>query len=619
MILGQSKDLGTCRSRKANGDPCTSFVNLNKCEYCIYHIKKEYQKFSQRSDLQSSYSGRGLISLRNKVLGKNEVFYAGKSYTAIPAAKSKKLMARDEKKLKSLSGLNINSNNHGRNRNTTVKAKAASLELNRAQKLKDLELLKKLKKSNDTSKIIQNNHEIPFGSGKEIFNKPNTDFDADIKNRFSSKHSAHVTLDDAKKGALSVIAKLKMNVDNSEIKCSESVNVSPKEKNDSNFIVEIKNKHGCDLKSINTNLNSVSDHNEEIVRPNLNKMVDTFNFDKPSVQDIEQEKLADIGAAEKHKQLANECQVTERSIERKVSNNTNVEDFVIDANAVNAKQEKQFTVDSVFKTVHEGNVQRENILNKTYNTTSENLKLIGQNPILPITPTLSGSVGQMIDLNTPIKKRDMNRAKMNALKWVKQNGPIEKSNPMDTRGKKREKPIEIDSNTVSKMQKTSQENEFTSERFKKMMAATSKHLDLLEDRDNEERDKYFNQLEQKEKMEEKMNSTFKIDCKAVRCLQCKYTGFSASEKCKIERHPLKVFNAVKRFFKCSGCGNRKAVLNIIPTKPCNNCNCTKWERTGMMPEKKVQAMHVLSIRGGEQKFMNSVVNEANLNLMVPDE
>lgn len=103
MILGKSKDFGICKSKKKNGDQCTAIVNLNLCEFCVYHVKQEYAKFSTRSDLQSATSGRGLQSLKNKVLGKNEVFYGGKSFMAEPSKPSKKVIAKDQKRLMSLS------------------------------------------------------------------------------------------------------------------------------------------------------------------------------------------------------------------------------------------------------------------------------------------------------------------------------------------------------------------------------------------------------------------------------------------------------------------------------------------------------------------------------------
>lgn len=103
MILGRSKDYGICKSKKKNGEPCTAVVNLGVCEFCVYHVKQEYGKMSGRSELQSATSGRGLQSLRNKVLGKSEVFYGGKSFMAEPSKPSQKLKAKDQNRLMSLS------------------------------------------------------------------------------------------------------------------------------------------------------------------------------------------------------------------------------------------------------------------------------------------------------------------------------------------------------------------------------------------------------------------------------------------------------------------------------------------------------------------------------------
>lgn len=51
-------DLGTCKAKKKNGEPCTQTVNLHDCEYCQYHIQAQYRKLSaKRSDLQSTFSG----------------------------------------------------------------------------------------------------------------------------------------------------------------------------------------------------------------------------------------------------------------------------------------------------------------------------------------------------------------------------------------------------------------------------------------------------------------------------------------------------------------------------------------------------------------------------------
>ncbi|XP_028910954.1 protein MCM10 homolog [Ornithorhynchus anatinus] len=58
LIVGEALDLGTCRAKKKNGEPCTQTVNLSDCEFCQYHVQSQYRKLSaKRADLQSSFSG----------------------------------------------------------------------------------------------------------------------------------------------------------------------------------------------------------------------------------------------------------------------------------------------------------------------------------------------------------------------------------------------------------------------------------------------------------------------------------------------------------------------------------------------------------------------------------
>lgn len=458
MIFGQSKDYGVCKSIKKNGEHCTNVVNISKCEYCVYHIKQEYDNFSRRSDLQGSIQGRGLLALQNKVLGKNEVFYAGKSFTAVPAKRSRKLETKDKSRMQLLNDSSVKPNVK-----VKVKAKktyATVLHVNQAQRLRDLELLKKLEGKKDSLRE----------SGS-----------------FEAKMSDSVTIDESKATALSVLAKLKA-------KKQETENTTPNNfKNDS-------------LKSLN-------------------------------------------------------------------------------------------------------NIQPSNILKKDVTNLSNKI------------PTLSGNVSNnIIDLNVPVTPKHINKAKMNALNYVQRYGQIKKSDPNSIKSpstKKRSLDIEICTPQPSKKAKI-EDNEFLSDRFKKMMAAASKHTDLLEDFENEQQEKYFNKLEKKELMEEKMINTFKVACKAVRCLKCKYTNFSASELCKNEKHPLKVFDAMKRFFKCGDCGNRTVSLDVVPLKPCKKCGGAKWEKTGMMKEKIVKVDNGLSLRGDEETFLNSAATNKNLNLLVPE-
>ncbi|XP_070505125.1 protein MCM10 homolog [Chironomus tepperi] len=172
MILGQSKDLGKCKSKKNNGEVCGAIVNKSECDVCIFHMKKEYGKF-KRSELQSDGLGRGLQDLRNKVLGKSEVFYAGQSFMAQKAKKPVKQMLKDRDRMTTLSeyySVPYNSEapvqsvsvaarqmsrtpNAASNETTNAIKRAASLDLSGSQRKKDIERLKMLQ-GTDSPQIL---------------------------------------------------------------------------------------------------------------------------------------------------------------------------------------------------------------------------------------------------------------------------------------------------------------------------------------------------------------------------------------------------------------------------------------------------------------------------------
>lgn len=440
MIMGKSKDFGFCKSKKKNGDQCTSFVNINQCEYCIFHVKQEYQKCSRRSDLQTNGSNRGLNGLRNKVLGKDTVFYAGKSFTAVSAPKNKKLEAADKNRLQSLS---------------------------------------EYFKSSDQEKLL--------------------------------------------------------------------INKTP---------IQIKNK----------------------------KFANHIDVDKS-------QRVKDFKRLELLKGFASE------------SINANIESMTCPRTAKKSVSPLQSKL----------------IINKTPESEKKNSEL----PVLGFALKKTA----MIDLSVPYGKKQNERAKQNAIKWIKENGPLNKYNPNNTRGSIEGKKRLIENSQSQNNDETPEQPKkklktgVESDSFQKLMNLKSAHSNLVTQHEDEEQDKYFSKLEKKEAMEEKMLNTFKIACKAVKCLKCSYTSFSASQNCKDNKHPLKVFDSFKRFFKCSNCGNRTATLNLIPLHSCKNCQSSKWERAAMINEKKgVTIADTLSIRGEEEKFLGGAIQKgANLNLLVPDE
>lgn len=452
MILGHSKDLGICKSKKKNGEPCTSFVNLSKCEHCIYHVQQEYQKYSRRQELQSSTMGKGLVNLQNKVLGKSVVIYGGKAYSALPTGNTKKVKEKDQNRLMSLSDY--------------YKSEGNQLMMNKA----------------------------PQGAGQ--INKKNDILHSPTVQRTS---------------------------DFERLNKLTSLNSSPQSSK-------------CSPSSMNTS-------------PQPSKFSKSTINSSPISSKLSQGTLADRVAG---------------------------------------------------------------------------------SPKLGRGFGLQGS--GIIDLNIPYGQKAAERTKANAIRLIQQSGGIAKADPNNIKGteagKKRalEKlnPSSSDENASKKTKPNEQEmikpKGVLSERFKKILEATSAHQNLIEQHDDDEQEKYFNKLEKKEAMEEKMLNTFKLSCKAVRCTKCKYTAFSAAQICKDERHPLKVLDTFKRFFKCADCSNRTISLELIPLHSCSNCSGSRWVKAPMLREKKVTSLSDgLSIRGEEESYFGGEVTcGKNINLLIPD-
>ncbi|KAH0616432.1 hypothetical protein JD844_027520 [Phrynosoma platyrhinos] len=121
-------------------------------------------------------------------------------------------------------------------------------------------------------------------------------------------------------------------------------------------------------------------------------------------------------------------------------------------------------------------------------------------------------------------------------------------------------------------------------------------------------ERYFEPLVKKEQMEEKMRNIREVKCRVATCKTCKYTYFKLLDSCVEQNHDYLWHDGVKRFFKCP-CGNRAISLDKLPKKHCSNCGLFKWERDGMLKEKKGPKIgaETLLPRGEEQaKFLNSM-------------
>ncbi|KAJ7329528.1 hypothetical protein JRQ81_015702 [Phrynocephalus forsythii] len=147
-----------------------------------------------------------------------------------------------------------------------------------------------------------------------------------------------------------------------------------------------------------------------------------------------------------------------------------------------------------------------------------------------------------------------------------------------------------------------------SDEFQEIFNARSKHLSVLKEFEAEMQERYFEPLVKKEQMEEKMRNIREVKCRVATCKTCKYTYFKLLDSCVEQNHDYHWHDGIKRFFKCP-CGNRAISLDKLPKKHCSNCGLFKWERDGMLKEKKGPKIgaETLLPRGEEHaKFLTSM-------------
>ncbi|XP_065201499.1 protein MCM10 homolog isoform X2 [Planococcus citri] len=566
MIWGMSRDYGICKAKKKNGENCTSFVNKSACEFCVYHVKSEYNKYTgKRFDLQASYSN-GLTELRNKVLGKNEVFYGGKSFSAVkPPSKNNKHRQKD---------INILNN-------LCVKSPTVEQFKNQSKSsTSDQQTLEKLKEN-------VSNPDTQHKNNYYTCDKPLVSARMNVLKEAGKKllQTGEVTRITA------------VNIDKRKTFVSFATVFNP-ESTSSNEV--IKSSIQCESNASKPKENSISTASgtEKTSTPFILKPCKeiVLDFDEPlSKKSTVTQKSEETYKSERAKTLA--------SCVRSSRNTSTLQSSLHSPKISNSSQ----------KSISQSPTNRQN--KNTLNSEQEYfLRTKMQSLERCSAPQPSNS----------IHKRRLDQAKMNAIRLIKQEGGISKTNPNQVR------PVN-DGKRTAAVKRALEENDeredeeldsvkksVLSKRFVDLMNAQSTHENLAQLAADMEEQNYFNKMEKKEQLEEKMLSTYKVACKAVSCLKCKYKWFSASDLCKAEGHPIKVIDAMKRFFKCQNCSNRTISLDIVPLISCKNCGSSKWSRAPMIKEKICRNSSTLSIRGDEVKFLDSFGQKQNLNLLVPE-
>jgi minichromosome maintenance protein 10 len=153
-----------------------------------------------------------------------------------------------------------------------------------------------------------------------------------------------------------------------------------------------------------------------------------------------------------------------------------------------------------------------------------------------------------------------------------------------------------------------QENKQVRDALEASLKRKSSHQQELKEIELDEQDRYFQYMERKEMLENKIASTTSITVDVVECKTCAYVEVSQSDHCKKLGHTVSKRKADKKFFKCNNCNNKIYIFDhILPVRPCRSCNAASWSKTSManVSTGPKNPSERLVIRGDEIKFLNS--------------
>ncbi|XP_072157362.1 protein MCM10 homolog [Bemisia tabaci] len=529
IVWGTSKDYGTCKTVKKDGEVCGAFVNVNTCRTCIYHLNTEYKKFSQR--IPSSFSKVEKPS-RNAKKG----MFFNQSVSLQPAKKNLAMRAKDLARINSLT-------------------------------------------NSDPSKPLSSVE----NTSKKRDEEPQPSF---FEHRLAKMAQNSVSTNKGEPQTFSrLFTKNKMPVS------SPSVSSKPSVSSSLNGTTKGSNKSNQPGKICDTSFDKPV---PKLSKPSslANDSIDLENVVKPSASNQKSFSYEDFLALKKSKNSRPAEDVCETPPTKKVK--------VTSASGTRPIVEKKVDVELNFSFDPEIS-----LLNRQTDPNS----LAAKTP----PTTSSGIASQLLSaVQNRLPKNAREKAKEKALQYVKKHGPL----PNAAITPKPRKSLEQfkEEETKPKVETGTKSAEF--ERLLNMKSRNSK---LVEAADSAAQEEYFDKLEKKEQLENKMTTTFKLETKAYVCYDCKYTWYTLSERCFKEKHKTKCITTNKRFFMCGSCKLKKTILDKIPNGACERCGAYQWERAAMMSERKVELpVPKLSIRGDEEAHYGNAV-AGNLNLLVPDE
>nr|XP_008109660.1 PREDICTED: protein MCM10 homolog isoform X1 [Anolis carolinensis]XP_008109661.1 PREDICTED: protein MCM10 homolog isoform X1 [Anolis carolinensis]XP_008109662.1 PREDICTED: protein MCM10 homolog isoform X1 [Anolis carolinensis]XP_008109663.1 PREDICTED: protein MCM10 homolog isoform X1 [Anolis carolinensis] len=492
LLLGEAMDLGTCKSRKKNGEPCTQLVNLNECEYCQYHVQSQYRKLSsKRAELQSTFSGNRVPKRTAKKnpglkerLCQDGFYYGGVSSAAYAASVA--AAATPKRKIQTTLS------------NLVVKGADAVLQ----ETKQNLGLPKR---------SLSCSEEF-----KELLSAPS--FGA----RNLNKHLAKANVPDS---------------NGKHSRTFHSISASALLKQQKQQMLEARKRKSEEIQR--RFLQSTSRENIPVVPSSLGPSA--LRSPAPGAEFPKAAKLASPQTPQ-------------------LGRGFSEGDDVLLCDDLPAPAPK-------------------------LNSLAEAKKMAAINKL-----RAKGRILSKDDPNSIKRKRsDLDISEK-----------VEKSMSVSE---------DSDATTEPSGKKQRQQRAYLeSDEFQEILNAKSKHMGVLKEFEAELQERYFEPLVKKEQMEEKMRNIREVKCRVATCKTCKYTYFKLLDSCVEQNHDYHWHDGVKRFFKCP-CGNRAISLDKLPKKHCSNCGLFKWERDGMLKEKKGPKIgaETLLPRGEEQaRFLNSM-------------
>ncbi|XP_065178420.1 protein MCM10 homolog [Sycon ciliatum] len=637
MQLGQSRDAGYCKSVTKAGNKCRSIINKSTCEFCEYHVQAEYRRVSaKRMECQGSSQKPQSKNIMERVIGKNKmVSYGGQSYGAPSRT------ARDLQGIKS----------------TGPMAKSSLHQMsvpNSAAALKELDSLRKSKPAQPATRATG---QVMCSSAS----KPSSQVMCPSTSKPTSQVFQQMIQADSPGARLLRGAQRSTGSDGGDGSGGDQIRTAR------DMLFDEDKEHGhvragmgnlpyeSTIKSkLKSGKKSSSQQSTPSSRPELggagkqSQSRSSKSASKSSQSQSGSASFSDaLGSSSSSGSMAGSKRKSTTSSaagdrkRRSQGSSALFDDHVDIPLGGEAFCDDQMTMQSAFDDDDSLDRYVKTPAVKTC-TPSTGAPVLGRGLVKDGEATSSAAAPGSVDVVLPsssspmsaptksneIHTRRQQDAMERAITAVQKSGGLATVDPNAVPGKRaavagnpRESQksktaianaIAPPASSSNKKRSLSALMEMSDSDVQRVSKAKSSHYDEAKLLELEQQERYFNKLERKEDMENKMKTVMEIKVKVVQCKECSYTAESASKRCSTEHKEKLVWSqTMKRFFECEGCKQREMTYGgAWPTVVCK-CGLSNYRRVSMFKEKSYKPTEFewnsssLLIRGVEHsKFVS---------------